>query len=90
MISYEPLRILLTKEKRTGLNMRKLIDDGVITPNISVKLNNDTGYVNLSTIDKVANYLTQRLGRVVTIQELIRFVPDKIVSNKYSNEPDFD
>lgn len=76
MISYGPLRALLGREKPKGLNMKRLINDGIITANISVTLNNDTGYVNLSTIDKVANYLSIKLDRAIKIDEIIEFVLD--------------
>lgn len=73
MISYEPLRILLVKEKR---NLRELIQNKIITANISVTLNNDTGNVTLSTIDKICNYLSKELGRAVAIEEILEFIPD--------------
>lgn len=73
MISYEPLRILLVKEK---MNMQKLRTDNVLNPNIAATINGDTGYVNLSTIDKVMNYLSKELDRPVKIDEIIKFIPD--------------
>lgn len=74
MISYRPLKDLLY---HNDIKMIELINDGIVTPNISVKLNKDTGYVNLSTIDKVCNYLSQRLNRTVAIDEVAKFIPDQ-------------
>lgn len=74
MISYEPLRILLVKEK---MNIQELRDNNVLNPNTSNTLKNDKGYVNLSTIDKVCNYLSDRLGRPIKIDEIIEFIPDE-------------
>lgn len=79
MISYEPLRVLLITDhvlKEKKINLRRMIDNKIITPKISVTLNNDTGYVNLSTIDKVMNYLSKELGRTVEVEEIIKFIPD--------------
>lgn len=73
MISYEPLRILLVKEK---LKMQDLKKDNVVNSNIAATLNNDTGYVNLSTIDKVCNYLTKKTNRVITINNIVEFIPN--------------
>ncbi|HHX62908.1 MAG TPA: hypothetical protein GX707_19685 [Epulopiscium sp.] len=73
MINYGPLRALLGKEK---VNMQELRNNNIINPNIGAKLNNDRGYVNLSTIDAVCNYLTVRLGRTVRIDEIVEFTPD--------------
>lgn len=74
MISYKPLKKLLIDN---DIKMIELINSGIVTTNISVKLNNDTGYVNLSTIDKICHYLSNRLDRAVTIDEIIRFIPDE-------------
>lgn len=48
----------------------------IITANISVTLNNDRGNVSLSTIDKICNYLSKELGRPITIEEVLEFIPD--------------
>ncbi|HHX60327.1 MAG TPA: hypothetical protein GX707_06270 [Epulopiscium sp.] len=74
MLNYEPLRILLVKEK---LNLKSLTRAGVLTPNNSVILNNDTGYVSLKTLDGVLNHLSRELGRIITLDDIIEFVPDK-------------
>jgi len=87
MISYKPLKKLLVDN---DIKMIELTYDKIITSNISVKLNNDSGYVNLSTIDKIGNYLSQRLGRAVSIQELVRFIPDEPITTNYDDEPDTD
>ena len=73
MISYEPLRILLLKEK---MKMNELVKNKIVTADISVTLNNDTGNVSLTTIDKVMNYLSKELGRTVAIDEILEFIPD--------------
>lgn len=90
MISYKPLKKLLVDN---DIKMIELTYDKIITSNISVKLNNDSGYVNLSTIDKIANYLTQRLGRTVSIDEIVEFVPnvsERIGQLQNDDEPDID
>lgn len=74
MISYEPLRILLLKEK---MKMNELVKNKIVTADISVTLNNDTGNVSLTTIDKVMNYLSKELGRTVLINEILEFIPDE-------------
>jgi len=74
VLNYEPLRILLVKEK---LNLKSLTRAGVLTPNNSVILNNDTGYVSLKTLDGVLNHLSRELGRIITLDDIIEFVPDK-------------
>lgn len=74
LISYEPLRLLLVKEK---MNLRQLIDNKIITPNNSVRINNDTGNITLTTLDKMMNYLTKELNRAVTVEEIIKFIPDE-------------
>ncbi|MDR7856111.1 hypothetical protein [Tissierella sp.] len=79
MISYGPLRELLGREKPNGLNMKRLIEHKIITPNISVTLNNDTGNVSLSTIDKIANYLSRELGRAIKIEEIVEIIPDETI-----------
>lgn len=43
---------------------------------LKCKLNNDSGHLNIRTIDKVMNYLSQKLGRTVTVDEIIEFTPD--------------
>jgi len=79
MINYEPLRILLVKEK---LNLKSMTRAGVLTPNNSVTLNNDTGYVSLKTLDGVLNHLSQELGRTVALDEIIEFVPDEPIQEQ--------
>lgn len=74
MLNYEPLRILLVKEK---LNLKSMTRAGVLTPNNSVILNNDTGYVSLKTLDGVLNHLSKELGRIITLDDIIEFVPDE-------------
>ena len=74
MITYEPLRILLVKEK---MNIQELRDNNVLNPNTSNTLKNDNIFVNLSTIDNVCNYLSQKLDRTVTVDEIIEFIPDE-------------
>lgn len=73
MISYEPLRILLVKEKR---NFKELIRELGISPNAAVKMNNDTGNVSLENINKICNYLSRELDRIIKIEELLEFIPD--------------
>ncbi len=74
MISYEPLRILLIKEK---LKLQDLRNAKILNPNIASIINNDTGYVNLSTIDKIMTYLSNRLNRTIKIEEILRFIPEE-------------
>lgn len=86
MISYKPLKKLLVDN---DIKMIELTYDKVITSNISVKLNNDSGYVNLSTVDKIANYLAHRLGRTISIDEIVEFTPDPTYTTiQYDDEPD--
>ena len=73
MISYEPLRILLTKQKKTFSDLR---DELGIGTNTNVKMNKDSGYVSLEVIDKIANYFSKELGRTIKIEELLEFIPD--------------
>lgn len=40
------------------------------------KLSNNE-YVALEVIDKIANYLTIKLDRVVTIDQILEFIPDE-------------
>lgn len=75
MISYQPLRILLDTEK---MKMHELTKNKIIIADTAVKFNNDSGFVSLATIDKVMNYLSQKLDRAVTVEEIIRFVPDEV------------
>ena len=79
MINYGPLRAILGKEK---INMQELRNQGIVNPNIGATLNGDKGYVNLSTIDKVCNYLTIKLGRTVSIDEVVEFVPDEPIKEQ--------
>lgn len=44
---------------------------------LKCKLNNDSGHLNIRTIDKVMNYLSARLNRPVTVEEIIKFIPDE-------------
>ncbi|WP_154442567.1 hypothetical protein [Tissierella pigra] len=44
---------------------------------LKCKLNNDSGHLNIRTIDKVMNYLSIRLNRSVTVEEIIKFIPDE-------------
>lgn len=73
MISYKNLRLLFVEH---DIKMIELVNEKVLTPKNSVVLNNDRGYVNLSTIDAVCNYLSHKLGRTVTIDEVVEFTPD--------------
>lgn len=73
MISYGPLRALMGRHKITFKELRDNFDLGT---NTAAKLNNDTGYVSLEVIDKVCNYLSQQLGRAVTVSEVLEFTPD--------------
>lgn len=74
MISFEPLRILLVKEKR---NFKELIRELGISPNAAVKMNNDTGYVSLENLNKICNYLTKEIGRDIRIEEIILYISDE-------------
>lgn len=73
MISYEPLRILLVKEK---MNFAELREATGISTRASVRLNNDTGDVTLDYINRICNYLTNKLGRAIGINEILEFIPD--------------
>lgn len=79
MISYKPLRHLLID---ADIKMQQLKIDGILSPNMAVKINNDEGYVNLSTIDKLGHYFSKKLQRPVTISELIKFIPDQQQTNE--------
>lgn len=72
MISYKPLKKFLIDN---DMNMQELRDNNVLNPNVAAKLNNDRGYVNLSTIDNICNYLTDKLGKTVTIDKILEFIP---------------
>jgi len=74
MISYEPFRILLVKERMQMQDLRKA---GILTPRTAVRLNNDTGHVNTSTLDRICAFLSGRLGRTVAIGEIVEYVPDR-------------
>lgn len=73
MISYKPLKYLLLDN---DMNMQELRDNNVLNPNIAAKMNNDRGYVNLSTIDNILNYLSIKLGRIIKVDEVLEFTPD--------------
>lgn len=74
MISYKPLKKFLIDN---NMKMQQLRDDGILNPNIAARMNGDKGYVNLSTIDNLCNHLTQRLGKVVEVTDIIEFTPDE-------------
>ncbi len=73
MISYRPLRDLLYVNK---IKMARLIEAKVVTPAASVKLNNDRGYIDLSTVNKIGNYLSAALKANLAIEDMVRFIPD--------------
>jgi len=81
MISYEPLRIILVKNKITFSDLREKLGIGT---NTNVKMNNDSGYVSLEVLDKICNYLSQELQRPVAIEEIIKFIPDPIPDEQES------
>lgn len=74
MISYKPLKKLLIDADKTT---KDLIELKILTPNNSVYVNQDSGYLNLRTIDRICNYLSTKLGRPVKIDEILEFTPDK-------------
>lgn len=73
MISYRPLRDFLYFN---NIKMVDLINDGIVTPNLSVKLNNDRGAVSLSTLYKIYKYLKSETNKDINIKDLVEFIPD--------------
>lgn len=73
MISYKGLKKMLID---ADIKTKDLIDLKILTPTNSVYVNQDSGYLNLRTIDRICNYLTKELGKVVTISDVLEFVPD--------------
>lgn len=73
MISYRPLKDLLYNN---DIKIIELVDAKILTPTNSVYVNNDSGHINIRTVDRVCNYLTKRLKRPVQIDEILKFIPD--------------
>lgn len=65
-VSYKPLRHTLVEKE---LTITKLCNDLNIAPNIRTTLNNDTGYVSLSTVEKICKYLDVPIECVVKFTE---------------------
>lgn len=73
MISYRPLKDLLYNN---DIKIIELVDDKILTPNNSVYVNNDNGHLSIKTLDRVGNYLSNRLDRDILISDLIIFIRD--------------
>ena len=73
MISYKPLKKLLIDYDIKTID---LINDKILTPTNSVYINNDTGYINLRTINRLCNYLSDRISKDVLISDILLFIPD--------------
>lgn len=73
MISYKPLRDIFYNN---NLVLNELVEAKILTPNNSVVINNDRGYVSLSTINKVMNYLNKEHGINARIEDVLMYVPD--------------
>ena len=73
MISYRPLKDLLY---HNDILIKELVEAKILTPTNSVYVNNDSGHLNIRTIDKVMNYLTVRLDKEITPNDIIKFAPD--------------
>lgn len=73
MISYKKLKKLLID---ADIKTKDLIDLKILTPTNSVYVNQDSGYLNLRTIDRICNHLSSKLGRPIKIEEIIEFIPD--------------
>lgn len=74
MISYRPLKDLLYNN---DIYIKELVDAKILTPTNSVYVNNDSGHLNLRTIDKVMSYLSKRLDREITPNDIIKFISDE-------------
>jgi len=73
MISYKPLKKLLIDYDIKTID---LINDKILTPTNSVYINNDTGYINLRTINRLCNYLSDRISKDVLISDILLFIQD--------------
>lgn len=73
MISYKKLKKLLID---VDIKTKDLIDLKILTPTNSVYVNNDSGYLNLRTIDRICNYLTGELNKTIRVEDIIEFIPD--------------
>jgi len=68
MFTYEPLRNLL---KERNISFRELRRECNIHSIAAVQLNNDSGLVNLTILDRICTYLN------VPIEKVVRHIPDK-------------
>lgn len=73
MISYRPLKDLLY---HNNIFINELVEAKILTPNNSVNINKDKGYLNLRTVDRVITYLNKRLDQELKIDDVLKYIPD--------------
>jgi len=73
VISYRPLKDLLY---HNDILIKELVEAKILTPTNSVYVNNNSGHLNLRTINRVGNYLSKRLNRPIKINDILEFIPD--------------
>lgn len=73
MISYRPLKDLLYNN---DIKIKELVENKVLTPTNSVYVNNDSGHLSIKTIDRVIEYLSNRLDRDILVSDIIVYVID--------------
>ena len=73
MISYKPFKKLLIDH---DIKINELVEAKILTPTNSVYVNNDSGYLNLRTVNRLCDYLSNRLDKPVVVSDILLYIPD--------------
>lgn len=66
MVSYKKLRFLLVEKDLQFKDLRQTLN---LTSRTIQKLRNDSGYVDLETLEKICLFLKVDIGDITTIKE---------------------
>lgn len=72
MISYRPFINLCTQLGIT--NMRKFFEEVGVNHKVSTRMMKGKS-INLSSLDKLANYIVENYGLELSIEDLIEYIP---------------
>jgi predicted transcriptional regulator len=69
-VSYEKLRIIMTKYRITGEMLRK--ETGISTTE-AAKINKDI-YMTMESTERITRYLSRVMGRRVWVDDILNFI----------------